>query len=57
MEVHGIILLFKNITNTKESDERDIRNDNPKEVARRRYAKGEIDKEELEEILKTLEKN
>ena len=33
-----------------------MRNDNPEEVARRRYAKGEIDKEELEEILKNLKK-
>ena len=54
--IFGIIWLFKNMTNTKESDEWDMRNDNPEEVARRRYAKGEIDKEELEEILKNLKK-
>ena len=54
--IFGIIWLFKNMTNTKEAGERDMRNDNPEEVARRRYAKGEIDKEELEEILKTLKK-
>ena len=51
------IWLFKNISNDNKDGEKreNIKKEDPGEIARRRYAKGEIDKEELKEILNNLE--
>ncbi|MEJ6950313.1 SHOCT domain-containing protein [Natronospora cellulosivora (SeqCode)] len=50
--IFGVVYLIKNInTNNK-----GYTNEDPKEIARQRYAKGEIDKDELDEILNNLNK-
>lgn len=58
--IFGAIWLYKNFDNNNKNQDYNIENKeekNPNKIARRRYARGEIDKEELEEILKTLKKS
>lgn len=58
--IFGAIWLYKNINNNNKTQDYKIDNKEEKnleEIARRRYAKGEIDKEKLEEILQTLKKS
>lgn len=62
--VTGIVYLIKNLNKNSNSGRRNDnynqvgykREDSAKEIARNRYAKGEIDKEELNEILSNLNK-
>ena len=58
--IFGAIWLYKNFNNNNKTQDYKIDNKeekNPEEIARKRYARGEIDKEKLEEILQTLKKS
>lgn len=52
----GIVYLVRNISNTSSDSNKRQREDNAINIARERYARGEISKEEYERIIEDLKK-